>query len=171
MPFSVKSVLCILCELFPHCQAESQQTLRDLRLQFAEQISLLATKKKGSDVMETLFRGACVKRDSQTCVSLLFTVGLFCCCQTTGLSLWSRRLIRSWVLCLRGLMENSAPEVPPSPPLRPKLQVLLLFTELFHSIHPSATIPIRSVCGELALNRPGRKSMVWKQSGSGWFSK
>lgn len=36
--------------------AESQQTLRDLRLQFAEQISLLATKKKGSDVIETLFR-------------------------------------------------------------------------------------------------------------------
>uniref|UniRef100_UPI0037E93F9C lung adenoma susceptibility protein 2 n=1 Tax=Semicossyphus pulcher TaxID=241346 RepID=UPI0037E93F9C len=37
-------------------QADSRQTLRDLRLQFAEQISLLAAGKKSSDVMETLFR-------------------------------------------------------------------------------------------------------------------
>lgn len=51
--------LYMLDELFPHCQAESQQTLRDLRLQFAEQISLLATKKE-SDVIDTLFRGVCV---------------------------------------------------------------------------------------------------------------
>lgn len=39
------------------CQVDSQQTLRDLRLQFAEQISLLAAEKKSSDIMETLFRG------------------------------------------------------------------------------------------------------------------
>ncbi|XP_071323104.1 lung adenoma susceptibility protein 2 isoform X2 [Trachinotus anak] len=37
-------------------QVDSQQTLRDLRLQFAEQISLLATERKGSDIKETLFR-------------------------------------------------------------------------------------------------------------------
>nr|XP_046230948.1 lung adenoma susceptibility protein 2 isoform X2 [Scatophagus argus] len=37
-------------------QADSQQTLRDLRLQFAEQISLLAAEKKSSDIVETLFR-------------------------------------------------------------------------------------------------------------------
>ncbi|XP_054468845.1 lung adenoma susceptibility protein 2 isoform X2 [Anoplopoma fimbria] len=37
-------------------QADSQQTLRDLRLQFAEQISLLAAERHSSDVMETLFR-------------------------------------------------------------------------------------------------------------------
>ncbi|CAK6972526.1 lung adenoma susceptibility protein 2 [Scomber scombrus] len=36
-------------------QVDSQLTLRDLRLQFAEQISLLA-KRKSSDVMENLFR-------------------------------------------------------------------------------------------------------------------
>lgn len=53
------SLLSLLIMHRVHCQAESQQTLRDLRLQFAEQISLLATKKKGSDVIETLFRGAC----------------------------------------------------------------------------------------------------------------
>lgn len=53
------SLLSLLIMHSVHCQAESQQTLRDLRLQFAEQISLLATKKKGSDVIETLFRGAC----------------------------------------------------------------------------------------------------------------
>lgn len=44
-------------------QAESQQTLRDLRLQFAEQISLLATKRKESDTIETLFRGTWAKSD------------------------------------------------------------------------------------------------------------
>lgn len=39
-------------------QADSQtQTLRDLRLQFAEQISLLTAERKNSDVVETLFRG------------------------------------------------------------------------------------------------------------------
>lgn len=38
-------------------QVDSQQTLRDLRLQFAEQISLLAAEGKSSDIMETLFRG------------------------------------------------------------------------------------------------------------------
>ncbi|XP_041667103.1 lung adenoma susceptibility protein 2 [Cheilinus undulatus] len=37
-------------------QVDSQQTLRDLRLQFAEQISLLAAEKKSSDIMETLCR-------------------------------------------------------------------------------------------------------------------
>lgn len=37
-------------------QVDSQQTLRDLRLQFAEHISLLAAERSGSDVMETLFR-------------------------------------------------------------------------------------------------------------------
>lgn len=37
-------------------QADSQQTLRDLRLQFAEQISLLTFEEKGSDIMETLFK-------------------------------------------------------------------------------------------------------------------
>ncbi|XP_034565983.1 lung adenoma susceptibility protein 2 isoform X2 [Notolabrus celidotus] len=37
-------------------QADSWQTLRDLRLQFAEQISLLASEKRGSNVMETLFK-------------------------------------------------------------------------------------------------------------------
>ncbi|XP_060917425.1 lung adenoma susceptibility protein 2 [Labrus mixtus] len=37
-------------------QSDSRQTLRDLRLQFAEQISLLAAQKKSSDIMETLFR-------------------------------------------------------------------------------------------------------------------
>ncbi|KAM7369386.1 hypothetical protein PAMP_013658 [Pampus punctatissimus] len=37
-------------------QVDSQQTLRDLRLQFAEQISLLAAERKSSDIMETLFR-------------------------------------------------------------------------------------------------------------------
>ncbi|XP_051269482.1 lung adenoma susceptibility protein 2 isoform X2 [Dicentrarchus labrax] len=37
-------------------QVDSQQTLRELRLQFAEQISLLAAEKKSSDIMETLFR-------------------------------------------------------------------------------------------------------------------
>ncbi|KAK2818805.1 hypothetical protein Q5P01_024366 [Channa striata] len=37
-------------------QADSQQTLRDLRLQFAEQISLLTAGTKQSDIMETLFR-------------------------------------------------------------------------------------------------------------------
>nr|XP_020456858.1 lung adenoma susceptibility protein 2 [Monopterus albus]XP_020456859.1 lung adenoma susceptibility protein 2 [Monopterus albus] len=36
-------------------QADSQQTLRDLSLQFAEQISLLATERKSSDIMETPF--------------------------------------------------------------------------------------------------------------------
>ncbi|KAM3600276.1 uncharacterized protein V6R79_020597 [Siganus canaliculatus] len=34
----------------------SQQALADLRLQFAEQISLLAADKKSTDIMETLFR-------------------------------------------------------------------------------------------------------------------
>ncbi|XP_078128290.1 lung adenoma susceptibility protein 2 isoform X5 [Sander vitreus] len=37
-------------------QVDSQQTLRDLRLQFAEQISLLAAERNPSDIMETLFR-------------------------------------------------------------------------------------------------------------------
>ncbi|XP_037609320.1 lung adenoma susceptibility protein 2 isoform X2 [Sebastes umbrosus] len=37
-------------------QGDSQQTLRDLRLQFAEQISLLATERNSSDIMDTLFR-------------------------------------------------------------------------------------------------------------------
>uniref|UniRef100_A0A8C4EM51 Uncharacterized protein n=1 Tax=Dicentrarchus labrax TaxID=13489 RepID=A0A8C4EM51_DICLA len=37
-------------------QMPAQQTLRELRLQFAEQISLLAAEKKSSDIMETLFR-------------------------------------------------------------------------------------------------------------------
>ncbi|XP_044190337.1 lung adenoma susceptibility protein 2 isoform X1 [Thunnus albacares] len=37
-------------------QVDSQQTLRDLRLQFAEQISLLAAERKSSDIMETMFR-------------------------------------------------------------------------------------------------------------------
>ncbi|XP_074547129.1 lung adenoma susceptibility protein 2 isoform X2 [Halichoeres trimaculatus] len=37
-------------------QVDSQQTLRDLRLQFAEQISLLTFEEKGSDTMETLFK-------------------------------------------------------------------------------------------------------------------
>lgn len=37
-------------------QDDTQQTLRDLRLQFAEQISLLTFKEKGSDVVETLFK-------------------------------------------------------------------------------------------------------------------
>lgn len=38
-------------------QVDSQQILRDLRLQFAEQISLLTAERKNSDVVETLFRG------------------------------------------------------------------------------------------------------------------
>ncbi|KAK2888609.1 lung adenoma susceptibility protein 2 isoform X1 [Channa argus] len=37
-------------------QVDTQQTLRDLRLQFAEQISLLTAGTKKSDIMETLFR-------------------------------------------------------------------------------------------------------------------
>ncbi|XP_029299938.1 lung adenoma susceptibility protein 2 isoform X2 [Cottoperca gobio] len=37
-------------------QVDSQQTLRDLRLQFAEQISLLTAERNSSDIMETLFR-------------------------------------------------------------------------------------------------------------------
>ncbi|XP_031143141.1 lung adenoma susceptibility protein 2 isoform X1 [Sander lucioperca] len=37
-------------------QVDSQQTLRDLRLQFAEQISLLAAERNTSDIMETLSR-------------------------------------------------------------------------------------------------------------------
>ncbi|XP_040914542.1 lung adenoma susceptibility protein 2 [Toxotes jaculatrix] len=37
-------------------QVDSQLTLRDLRLQFAEQISLLAAERKSSDIMETVFR-------------------------------------------------------------------------------------------------------------------
>ncbi|XP_070781243.1 lung adenoma susceptibility protein 2 [Enoplosus armatus] len=37
-------------------QVDSQQTLGDLRLQFAEQISLFAADRNSSDVMETLFR-------------------------------------------------------------------------------------------------------------------
>ncbi|XP_035464823.2 lung adenoma susceptibility protein 2 isoform X4 [Scophthalmus maximus] len=37
-------------------QFDSQLTLRDLRLQFAEQISLLTTERKSSDIVETLFR-------------------------------------------------------------------------------------------------------------------
>ncbi|KAM9323695.1 lung adenoma susceptibility protein 2 [Pholidichthys leucotaenia] len=37
-------------------QVDSQQSLRDLRLQFAEQISLLTTERKGSDVVTTLFK-------------------------------------------------------------------------------------------------------------------
>ncbi|KAM8827574.1 lung adenoma susceptibility protein 2 isoform 3-T3 [Spinachia spinachia] len=37
-------------------QVDNQQSLRNLRLQFAEQISLLAAGRHGSDVMETLFR-------------------------------------------------------------------------------------------------------------------
>ncbi|XP_049909169.1 lung adenoma susceptibility protein 2 isoform X4 [Epinephelus moara] len=37
-------------------KGDSQQTLRDLRLQFAEEISLLAAERNSSDVMETLFR-------------------------------------------------------------------------------------------------------------------
>ncbi|XP_018523331.1 lung adenoma susceptibility protein 2 [Lates calcarifer] len=37
-------------------QVDSQQTLRDLRLQFAEQISLLAAERKSSDTMDPLFR-------------------------------------------------------------------------------------------------------------------
>lgn len=40
-----------------YCQVDNQQTLRDLRLQFAEQISLLATERKSSHIIETLFRG------------------------------------------------------------------------------------------------------------------
>ncbi|XP_070845062.1 lung adenoma susceptibility protein 2 isoform X2 [Chaetodon trifascialis] len=39
-----------------HSQIESQQTLRDLRLQFAEQISVLTAGNTTSDVMETLSR-------------------------------------------------------------------------------------------------------------------
>ncbi|XP_044029795.1 lung adenoma susceptibility protein 2 isoform X2 [Siniperca chuatsi] len=37
-------------------QVDSQQTLRDLRLQFAEQISLFAADRNSSDIMETLFK-------------------------------------------------------------------------------------------------------------------
>ncbi|XP_034752867.1 lung adenoma susceptibility protein 2 [Etheostoma cragini] len=37
-------------------QGDSQQTLRELRLQFAEQISLLAAERNSSDIMETLFK-------------------------------------------------------------------------------------------------------------------
>ncbi|XP_026153646.1 lung adenoma susceptibility protein 2 isoform X2 [Mastacembelus armatus] len=37
-------------------QDDSQQSLRDLRLQFAEQISQLAAERKSSDIMETLSR-------------------------------------------------------------------------------------------------------------------
>ncbi|KAF0031920.1 hypothetical protein F2P81_016475 [Scophthalmus maximus] len=37
-------------------RTRSQLTLRDLRLQFAEQISLLTTERKSSDIVETLFR-------------------------------------------------------------------------------------------------------------------
>ncbi|XP_070707076.1 lung adenoma susceptibility protein 2 isoform X2 [Pempheris klunzingeri] len=37
-------------------QVDSQQTLRDLRLQFAEQISSLTAERQSSDIMETLFR-------------------------------------------------------------------------------------------------------------------
>ncbi|CAJ1071075.1 lung adenoma susceptibility protein 2 isoform X2 [Xyrichtys novacula] len=37
-------------------QTDSQLTLRDLRIQFAEQISLLTSEKKNSDVVETLFK-------------------------------------------------------------------------------------------------------------------
>lgn len=47
-------LLVIYCVYY---QVDSQQTLRDLRLQFAEQISLLATERKNSHVIETLFRG------------------------------------------------------------------------------------------------------------------
>ncbi|XP_040013033.1 lung adenoma susceptibility protein 2 [Xiphias gladius] len=37
-------------------QVDSQQTLRNLRLQFAEQISLIVTEGKSADLMDTLFR-------------------------------------------------------------------------------------------------------------------
>ncbi|XP_029025725.1 lung adenoma susceptibility protein 2 isoform X3 [Betta splendens] len=37
-------------------QVDNQQILKDLRLQFAEQISLLTTERKNSDVVENLFR-------------------------------------------------------------------------------------------------------------------
>ncbi|XP_059213253.1 lung adenoma susceptibility protein 2 isoform X2 [Centropristis striata] len=43
----------------PHqtsAQVDSQQTLRELRLQFSEQISLLAAERNSSDIVETQFR-------------------------------------------------------------------------------------------------------------------
>lgn len=48
-------MICVYVSVYN--QADSQQTLRDLRLQFAEQISLLSAERKHSDVVETLFRG------------------------------------------------------------------------------------------------------------------
>lgn len=51
-------------------QADSQQTLRDLRLEFAEQISLLTAERKNSDVVETLFRG---KKYTATFVYLIYS--------------------------------------------------------------------------------------------------
>ncbi|XP_026194742.1 lung adenoma susceptibility protein 2 isoform X2 [Anabas testudineus] len=42
-------------------QAGSQQSLKDLRLQFAQQISLLAAERKNSDVVETLFRDSTIE--------------------------------------------------------------------------------------------------------------
>uniref|UniRef100_A0A667Z1U0 Uncharacterized protein n=1 Tax=Myripristis murdjan TaxID=586833 RepID=A0A667Z1U0_9TELE len=50
--------ICVcVCVCVCVCQTEHQQTLRALRLQFAEQISLVASDRKQSDVMDSLFRG------------------------------------------------------------------------------------------------------------------
>lgn len=49
------STVCFSCISVCY-KVDSQLTLKDLRLQFAEQISLLAAKKKSSD-MEAIFKG------------------------------------------------------------------------------------------------------------------
>lgn len=53
MPNYFSDNLCV----YVCCQVDSQQTLRDLRLQFAEQISLFAADRNCSDIMETVYRG------------------------------------------------------------------------------------------------------------------
>ncbi|XP_023253624.1 lung adenoma susceptibility protein 2 [Seriola lalandi dorsalis] len=59
-------------------QVDSQQTLRDLRLQFAEQISLLATERKSSDIKETLLRGNKIESLIQKADQVLNSLSLSC---------------------------------------------------------------------------------------------
>lgn len=56
MNVHIQSFFVIICICLNY-QDDNQQTLKGLRLQFAEQISLLVAERKSSDLVEKLFRG------------------------------------------------------------------------------------------------------------------